>query len=52
MKQSIVSGGDKFYRYSHKVFCGWDYSLSTEKAAKLKHKNLFNEYHVRSQPFF
>ncbi|ELT96458.1 hypothetical protein CAPTEDRAFT_150917 [Capitella teleta] len=36
--------GEKFYDYCNKVFSGWDFSLSKDKAAAHKHKNLFHEY--------
>ncbi|ELU09265.1 hypothetical protein CAPTEDRAFT_216997, partial [Capitella teleta] len=36
--------GEKFYDYCNKVFSGWDFSLSKDKAAADKHKNLFHEY--------
>ncbi|CAG2065883.1 unnamed protein product, partial [Timema podura] len=29
--------------FSHKVFCGWDFSIATVEAATLKSKNIYNE---------
>ena len=48
VRDRLVNSGDSYNRCCNMVFCGWDYGLSTEKAAKLKHKNLRNEYAVRT----
>ncbi|CAH2011854.1 unnamed protein product [Acanthoscelides obtectus] len=29
--------------YAHKVFCGWDYSIATKDAARLKQRAIYNE---------
>lgn len=34
---------------THKVFCGWDFSIATGEAAALKSKSIYNELKVRVQ---
>ena len=48
VRDRLVNSGDEFNRCCHMVLCGWDYNLTTEKAAMLKHKNLYNEFYVSS----
>nr|CAD7457265.1 unnamed protein product [Timema tahoe] len=36
--------------FSHKVFCGWDFSIATVEAATLKSKNIYNELKYRDRP--
>ena len=48
VKDRLVNSGDKYNHTCNMVFCGWDYGLSTPKAAKLKNKNLRNEFTVRT----
>ena len=50
LKESQLSSGEKFYHSCNKVFCAWDYSLAQEKAAKYKHKNIFDEIKVHTIP--
>lgn len=45
LRSQLVSG-DRFYQNCHQVFCGWDYSLNKDKAAKYKHMNLYQELTV------
>lgn len=53
MKESQLSEGEKFCHSCNKVFCGWDYSLTQEKAAKYKHKNIHDDVKVRmKKPIF
>lgn len=40
-----ASGGLKNV-FAHKVFCGWDFSIVTEKTATLKHQTVFKELRV------
>lgn len=40
-----TSGGIKNV-YAHKVFCGWDFSIATERAAKLQSESLARELKV------
>ena len=41
-----MSDEDRFYAYCNTVFCGWDFCISDETAADLKHKSLKNELQV------
>ncbi|XP_054273355.1 transmembrane channel-like protein 5 isoform X2 [Macrosteles quadrilineatus] len=42
-KSFIETAGGIKNIYAHKVFCGWDFSIATEKAAKLKAESLARE---------
>nr|UYL70871.1 Tmc487a [Platynereis dumerilii] len=33
-----------YFNYSNKIFAGWDYNLTKDKSAFLKHRNLTREY--------
>lgn len=41
--------GDVKDIFSHKVFCGWDFSIATRDAAALKSSSIFNELQVSVQ---
>lgn len=45
-KSFIETAGGIKNIYAHKVFCGWDFSIATEKAAKLKSESLARELQV------
>ncbi|KAG8222542.1 hypothetical protein J437_LFUL004578, partial [Ladona fulva] len=40
----IETGGGLKHVYSHKLFCGWDFSIATEEGANLKRQSLYNEF--------
>ncbi|VEN60992.1 unnamed protein product [Callosobruchus maculatus] len=42
-KNFIETEGGTKNVYAHKVFCGWDYSIATKDAARLKHRAIYNE---------
>lgn len=42
-KSFIETAGGLKNVYAHKVFCGWDFSIATENAAKLKSESLARE---------
>uniref|UniRef100_A0A1B6C112 TMC domain-containing protein n=1 Tax=Clastoptera arizonana TaxID=38151 RepID=A0A1B6C112_9HEMI len=42
-KSFIETSGGLKHVYAHKVFCGWDFSIATEKAAKLKSEAIARE---------
>ena len=46
MKEKLLSKGDKFYKSSCLVFCGWDYNLNQVKAGTYKHVSLEHEIMV------
>ena len=29
--------------YAHKIFCSWDFGISNEKSAELKHNSIYND---------
>ena len=35
--------------FAHKIFCGWDYSIATNKAANLKMSAIYNELKVKTE---
>ncbi|XP_030068499.1 transmembrane channel-like protein 7 [Microcaecilia unicolor] len=39
-KQSLVSDEDRFQSYCNKIFAGWDFCITDESAAALKHSSL------------
>uniref|UniRef100_A0A4W3I2L3 Transmembrane channel-like protein n=1 Tax=Callorhinchus milii TaxID=7868 RepID=A0A4W3I2L3_CALMI len=39
-KQSIISAEDRFQSFCNKIFAGWDFCISDEHAAQLKHSSL------------
>ncbi|XP_070581089.1 transmembrane channel-like protein 7 isoform X2 [Ptychodera flava] len=42
-RDSLANQEDHFYKHCNKVFAGWDYSMTDEKSAVLKHKSLHFE---------
>ncbi|XP_077979713.1 transmembrane channel-like protein 7 [Glandiceps talaboti] len=42
-RESMANQEDHFYKHCNKVFAGWDYGMTDEKSAKLKHKSLHFE---------
>jgi hypothetical protein len=45
----IETAGDVKYIFSHKVFCGWDFSITTREAVDLKSSSIYNELQVSLQ---
>jgi hypothetical protein len=45
----IESTGNLKNVFTHKVFCGWDFSIATSEAAALKSNSIYNELKVRVQ---
>lgn len=45
-KSFIETSGGLKNVYAHKVFCGWDFSIATEKAAELKSEAIARELKV------
>jgi hypothetical protein len=43
----IETAGDLKNVFSHKIFCGWDFSIVTREASALKSKSIYNELQVR-----
>ncbi|KAL5017791.1 hypothetical protein ScPMuIL_003513 [Solemya velum] len=43
-KKNYIEGSGAFdFYYVSRVFCGWDYGVTSKDAATLKHKGIFNE---------
>ncbi|XP_029432746.1 transmembrane channel-like protein 7 isoform X2 [Rhinatrema bivittatum] len=42
-KQSLVSSEDRFQSYCNKIFAGWDFCITDQNAAELKHSSLLYE---------
>ncbi|XP_009859564.2 transmembrane channel-like protein 7 isoform X3 [Ciona intestinalis] len=40
LKESLLSNEDRFYTYCNKVFCGWDFCITDDHSAELKHSSL------------
>ncbi|CAK8673505.1 unnamed protein product [Clavelina lepadiformis] len=40
LKESLVLDEDRFYSYCNKVFGGWDFCITNDHAAELKHSSL------------
>nr|CAB3267012.1 transmembrane channel-like protein 7 [Phallusia mammillata] len=40
LKESLVGDEDRFYTYCNKVFAGWDFCITDDRAATLKHSSL------------
>eukprot|EP00795_Rhopilema_esculentum_P009085 gene9085-16739_t len=41
--ESVIESGGLFYSYCNKIFASWDYCITSEKAAVLKKKNVFQD---------
>lgn len=46
IRQSASRQKNEFYQYCPKILNGWDYSLSTKKAAEFKHDQFVREIKV------
>ncbi|KAM4698318.1 transmembrane channel-like protein 7 [Rhinophrynus dorsalis] len=42
-KQSLVHNEDRFQSYCNKLFAGWDFCITDEYSARLKHSSLLHE---------
>lgn len=42
-KEHLIEGEGQFYHYCNMIFGGWDFCIRNEKAAKIKHKLIYNE---------
>ena len=45
IKHGIVSG-ESVSEISELIFCGWEFTMCSKETAKLRHKNLYNEFKV------
>jgi hypothetical protein len=45
----IETEGDVKDKFSNKVFCGWDFGITTYDAADLKSSSIYNELQVSVQ---
>ena len=44
--ESVIENGGVFYSYSNKIFASWDYCITSDKAAGLKKKNIYQDFQV------
>jgi len=42
-RRTVIETAGDMDVFSHKVFCGWDFSIATRKAAELKSNSIYNE---------
>ena len=42
----MIENGGVFYSYSNKIFASWDYCITSDKAAGLKKKNIYQDFQV------
>ncbi|XP_065659674.1 transmembrane channel-like protein 7 isoform X3 [Hydra vulgaris] len=42
--ESVIESGGFFYSYCNKVFAGWDYCITNEKAVTLKNHCIYNDF--------
>lgn len=52
IKESIVRGREaELCVLSERVFCGWEFSICSDKTARLRHKMLYKDFLVRTHSF-